>query len=88
MNHFQNMPSLPGAPSLDFAAPKGKAKAKVKKTTKTISDGQAAPTTPKKRKGGDEELLQLDLKRQQVIARNNAAACFFWKLFAAPFFFV
>ena len=64
---------------MELAAPKAKmmakSKAKSKKRAVDVTEDLQAPSTPKKRKGGDEELLQIDLRRQQVIAKNNAASC-------------
>lgn len=73
MNHFQSLPVLPGHQQpLQITMPKVKAKSKGKGGQGGRgAGGSADPKTPKRRKG-DEELIQLDLKRQQLALRRSS----------------
>ena len=78
MNHFQNMPALPGcseAPAISVGGKKiGKAgKGKGKNKSKKVGN-DSSPKASRKRKG-DPELLQLDLKRQQLNITRATAPC-------------
>lgn len=75
------MPVLPGdAQPLELAvSAKKKAEAKTKANAKKGKGDGELPGTPKARKRkGDDELLQLDLKRQQLGLRRHAEP---WWLF-------
>lgn len=85
MNHFQNMPALPGcnsAPSITMGGSgggkrSGKGKGKGRKNSKGAGAGGDPGESPKRRRKAerDPELHQLDLKRQRLAICRNAAPC-------------